>query len=97
MGGVSLKNRRCSVDFYSLEVMISNVLLLTCLRPKWRGVANRGGLDIHLGRKVVNYWVSAFVEMWYSSRVEVCRQEGADRHGETVQNVAGVMRRGRLR
>ena len=33
----SLKNRRRSVDFYSLEdlVMISNVLLLTCLRPMW--------------------------------------------------------------
>ena len=35
----------------------------------WCGVANRGGLDMHLGRKVVNYcqifWVSAFVEMWW--------------------------------
>ena len=51
-GGVSLKNRRRSVDFYSLEVMISNVLLLTCLRPMWRGVAKGGGLDIH---SVVNY------------------------------------------
>ena len=29
--GVSLKDRRHSVDFYSLEVMISNVLLLTFL------------------------------------------------------------------
>jgi len=47
VGGVSLKNRRRSVDFYSLEVMISNVLLLTCLRPKWGGVANRGGLERH--------------------------------------------------
>ena len=32
VGGVSLKDRRRSVDLYSLEVMISNVLLLTCLR-----------------------------------------------------------------
>ena len=31
MGGVSLKDRRRSVDLYSLEGMISNVLLLTFL------------------------------------------------------------------
>ena len=34
VGGVSLKNRRRSVDFYSLE-RSTNVLLLTGLRPMW--------------------------------------------------------------
>ena len=31
VGGVSLKDRRRSVDLYSLEVILSNVLLLTFL------------------------------------------------------------------
>ena len=27
----------------------------------------------------------------------MCRQDGADRHGKSVQSVTGVMRQGRLR
>ena len=86
--GVSLKDRRCCVDLYSLKVMISDVLLLIIFQVfrVWLvcwGVADGDGTDMYLGRKCVRCKWCRLVEMWWWQGWSVWA--GAERLGDDMK------------